>query len=271
MDVLSDPTLSVKRNGALPLEGGFERWMTQYAEEILAEKAKQWAAELSPAERTATLAHANRQAVKDAGSHWRKRLLCDRKGSPKSLLANAILALRGAPEWQDVVALNELTTATDATRPPPWELARGHCEPRPWTPYDDVMATEWLQHEGISCGLELVQQAIEAVAYERKFHPVREYLRGVEWDGVPRIEGLASAYLGAAESAYTRNVSACFLKSAVARVMDPGCKVDHVPIIEGDQGAGNHQHYASLVSRGLPMSWRSLAQRMPPCRCGAPG
>jgi hypothetical protein len=64
-----------------------------------------------------------------------------------------------------------------------------------WTDHDDRLTAEWLQHNGIFVSLEVAGQAVETVANEYRFHPVREYLCGLEWDGRTRVEDWLSEYL----------------------------------------------------------------------------
>jgi Virulence-associated protein E len=157
---------------------------------------------------------------------WRATLLFTHNGQPKAVLANAILALRKAPDWQAVLAFDEFALASMAMRPPPW------------TDRDDALATEWMQREGISVTVNTVATAAETVAKDRSFHPVRDYLRGLEWDGSLRLEKFASRYLGAPDTGYSTKVSKCMLIAGVARIMEPGCKSDHIVILEGKQGTG---------------------------------
>jgi predicted P-loop ATPase len=100
------------------------------------------------------------------------------------------------------------------------------------------LITEWLQSEGITVNVGTAAQAIEAVAIDRSFHPVREYLNSLEWDGIPRLKTWLHDYLGTDDNPYTQNVGLCIMVAAVARIHAPGCKVDNVPIIEGAQGIG---------------------------------
>ena len=84
----------------------------------------------------------------------------------------------------------------------------------------------------------MAADVVEAVAKDNSFHLVRDYLNGLEWDSTERIESFASCYLGAADTPYHRAVSRGMFVSAVARIMQPGCKVDTVPVLEGPQGKG---------------------------------
>jgi len=86
-------------------------------------------------------------------------------------------------------------------------------------------------------GIEAMWQAVEVVARENRFHPVRDWLDGLEWDGIPRAHDWLHYYAGAERTAYVMAIGRMMLVALVARVFDPGCKVDYVPILEGPQGA----------------------------------
>jgi predicted P-loop ATPase len=106
------------------------------------------------------------------------------------------------------------------------------------------LTADWLQHHEIDVSIEIAGRAVEAVAYDRRFHPVREYLIGLKWDGECRIDTWLEKYCGAkpVEASPTRGtpylaaVGAKWLISAVARVMKPGCKADCALVLEGAQG-----------------------------------
>lgn len=80
-----------------------------------------------------------------------------------------------------------------------------------------------------------VAEVVSVVGEDHQFHPVREFLEGLQWDGVPRLATWATRYLRPSSpqaDIYARK----WLISAVARVMQPGCKVDTVPVLVGSQG-----------------------------------
>lgn len=83
-----------------------------------------------------------------------------------------------------------------------------------------------------------VFEACLTLAYEKRFNPVIDYLDGLAWDGVPRVEGLFSRYFGVADDAYSRAVSRCFVVAAVRRQRRPGVKFDTMPVLRGRQGTG---------------------------------
>ena len=137
-----------------------------------------------------------------------------------------------------------------ARRPPPWHTSGGW-ENRVWSETDTILATEWLQHQAIAVGVDVVWQAVLAAATEHCFHPVRDYLTGIQWDGKSRLDAFARDILGAEDTHYARAVTRTTFIAAVARVMKPGCKVDTVLILEGLQG--------SLKSTGMDVLFRPWA------------
>ncbi|HNY42120.1 MAG TPA: virulence-associated E family protein, partial [Bryobacteraceae bacterium] len=174
-------------------------------------------------------------AAKAASGSWRDLLLLNLNGTVKPVLANAITALRGAPEWAEALGYNEFAHFTVLQKPAPWMKANAQM-PADWSPNDDILVTEWLHHQGIFVSVESAGQAVESVARERPFHPIRTYLRDLAWDGQPRLRSWLADYLGVDPSPYAAAVGSRWLISAVARVFEPGCKADCCLILEGEQG-----------------------------------
>ncbi len=83
---------------------------------------------------------------------------------------------------------------------------------------------------------EMFYDVVADVARRNKFHPVRDYLDGLRWDGVPRIDSWLITYAGAKNDGYVRAVGALTLIAAVRRVRQPGCKFDELPVLESPQG-----------------------------------
>jgi predicted P-loop ATPase len=165
--------------------------------------------------------------------NWREHLLLTERGTPRPVLANAITAFRSAPEWDGVLGFNEFSTGTVALKQPPWQTAVVEAE---WTDHEDRLAADWLQHHGIYVSVEIAGLAVQTVARGRTFHPVRQKLDSLKWDGTKRIGDWLCLYLGAETNEYTCAVGARWLMSAVARIYVPGSKADCALILEGDQG-----------------------------------
>lgn len=89
---------------------------------------------------------------------------------------------------------------------------------------------------GLSFSVQQVSAAVEATAQENAYHPIRDYLNSLKWDGVPRLEHWLHDFLGAEDNEYTAGIGRLFLIGMVARIMKPGCKMDYTLILEGPQG-----------------------------------
>jgi predicted P-loop ATPase len=171
-----------------------------------------------------------------SNAKWQKLLRQSDKKKPKADLANTLIALRHAPEWAGVLGYDEFALQIVMRKPAPWVL-KDRWEPQIWTDSDNARVTEWLQHQDIGIGIHIAAAAAEAVATENSFHPIKDYVRRIKWDEKSRLDTFASVYLGAEETPYTAAVCKAFFVAAIARLSRPGCKHDHVLILEGPQGA----------------------------------
>jgi predicted P-loop ATPase len=168
---------------------------------------------------------------------WEQQLLVTATGAPKALLANAITALKHAPGWFRCLAFDVFSRRVMIIQDPPINTKQLNWQPRAWTPDDDILVTDWLHHHGIAVNVPTAAQAVESVAKEQEFHPVADYLNELQHDGIARARTWPSVYLGSELSPYFMAVGQAMLIAAVARIYEPGCKVDTVPILEGAQGA----------------------------------
>ena len=166
-------------------------------------------------------------AERDRG-HWLHKCQLNAKKKPLANLANVLIALREDPDVKASLAFDEVLQAA---------MFMGNATPRPLTDADVTAIHEWLQRNGLpNVGKDTVFQAAEFRARERSYHPIRDYLNALRWDNVVRLDTWLNRYLGAEETLYTETVGAMFPISMVARIFEPGCKVDHMPVLEGPQG-----------------------------------
>ena len=84
-----------------------------------------------------------------------------------------------------------------------------------------------------------IGSAIRIVANENRYHPIRDYLNGLQWDGTERIAHVLHHFLGAAEDEYTCEAMRIFLLGAIKRVFQPGCKFETMLCLVGGQGCGS--------------------------------
>lgn len=89
---------------------------------------------------------------------------------------------------------------------------------------------------GLNCKWTDLHRVLKAEGRRKGHHPIREYLDGLEWDEIPRIDEWLCAYGGAADTLFTRAVARIVLVAAVRRVRDPGCKFDEMLVLESAEG-----------------------------------
>lgn len=169
------------------------------------------------------------------GAHtWEQDLARSDKGTLLPTLGNVHLILSNHKAWRGVIEQDDFGGRVMKRKAPPFPQGTiGE-----WTDMDDQRCVLWLsQRYGISVRTDIVMNAVLLVADATHFHDVREYLEGLEWDGVPRVRSMPSTYLRVADSEYVQLAFMKWMIAAVARVMQPGCKVDNVLILEGKQGA----------------------------------
>lgn len=87
-------------------------------------------------------------------------------------------------------------------------------------------------------GTEATYQAVLRECEENRFNPVLDYLTSLRWDGKPRLDTWLIRYLGVKDTPLVRAQGEIVLTAAVARIMEPGCKFDHVLVLEGPEGKG---------------------------------
>lgn len=169
------------------------------------------------------------------GRPWANRMICTDAGAPKPLLANAITAIELDPDWQGVLAHDSFGLRTVSVKQPPIGMDVREGE---WTDVHDSLTAVWLQRHGIQVQKNLAAQAVEVVAHQHAFHPVRDYLNSLTWDGTERLEHWLIDYCTVEDTHYTRSVGKLWLIAGVARIMQPGCKLDNALIFESPQGKG---------------------------------
>ena len=182
---------------------------------------------------TMTSIKRNGRHPNETTSNFHEALDKDRFGRPRHHTLNVQTVLTECPDLFGCFALNQLTQMVEIVRPAPWRGYTG--------PIEDVDFTHFLSFLnglGLMPSRETAAKALEAVAEQNEFHPVRDYLDGLVWDNEPRLESVLLDVLQLRNSAYERAVIKRFLVSAIARAYEPGCKVDTMLILEGGQGVG---------------------------------
>ena len=163
---------------------------------------------------------------------WRHNLQMGDKG-PKRNLTNTIAHLRGLGELGKHLQFNEMT------QQPEW---RG----RPIEDPDIVDIRLIIERSNYQPQDRDIRPAIDRVCRENKYNPVVDYLNSLAWDGTKRLERWMQKLLGAPDTPFTRLVGPKVLISACARAIEPGCKVDTIMVLEGEQGLKKSSAIAAL-------------------------
>lgn len=178
---------------------------------------------------------------------WGKRLKVTKDGSIATTIENVVLILDHDPRLCGRLAYDEMSHNIVTVSCMPWQKAPGQ-----WTDADDSSLRYFLEKAYGLSGKDKIFDAVNVTAMENRFHPVRDYLDGCSWDGVPRLETLLVDYLGAEDSPYTRAVTRKTFVAAVARIFHPGCKFDYMLTLRGSQGIGK-----SALVRKMGADWYS--------------
>ena len=175
---------------------------------------------------------------------WRVLLEFDRKGNLLTTRENYRIILTHDPRLAGRLCYNLFTAAPCIRGDVPWRDGGAEAE---WADTDDSGVYHYLEHTyRVPPPVRSVADALALTRQDNAFHPVREYLLGLDWDGTPRLDRLLVDTLGAEDTPYIQAVGRKLAVSAVSRVMQPGCKADHVPMFIGPQGLGKSTLVAIL-------------------------
>jgi putative DNA primase/helicase len=175
--------------------------------------------------------------VQLAGGNWEADLMRDAKNRivPFSL-KNAILMLNYHEEFKGVFAFDKFRQQVMICRRPPYDTELDF-QPRTLTDNDLTMVSAKLEDYGLLTSFDKAKRAIEAVARDNAFNSAQEYFKKLEWDGVCRLETMLFDYFGCTQEdpRYLSFVGMKWMTAAIKRIMRPGCKFDHVLILESDK------------------------------------
>lgn len=168
---------------------------------------------------------------------------CDKNGHPRATMRNSVLALQRL----------EFTFAHDLFRHR--KVVNGAMlDEHEGEISDDACAmlrAFIIEAFGFDPKAENVRDAVTQLCLEHSFHPIRQMLDALTWDGVPRVDGWLVKYMGAEDTPLNRAVGRIMLVAAVRRVREPGVKFDTIPILEGRQGTGKSTALQTLAGPGL--------------------
>jgi virulence-associated protein E/primase-like protein len=187
--------------------------------------------------------------------YWKNRLVLTMTDTPKDVEANSELIFTSSREFHDSLAFNEFSG--DAT----WIRDIDEIGVKAGEVLTDRHSLEILVFAQRNMDLSALtrstlEDGIKTVSERNSSHPVRNYLNGLEWDGEPRMDTWLLDYAGAYDTPLNRAIGRRWLISAVARIMEPGCKADCCLVLGGKQGKGKSTLLKNLAN-GKWQKWFS--------------
>ncbi|MDQ1088593.1 virulence-associated E family protein [Siphonobacter sp. SORGH_AS_1065] len=165
---------------------------------------------------------------------WLPKLDIDNKGKLLPTTKNFRLIMENDPQLKGCLATDSFAKREVALKDLPWrKVTKGEF----LTDADSNQLREFIESK---YGLPVISKTFsfaEANTFDNnRFHPVKEYLSSLVWDGVERVETLLTTYVGAEDNELTRAMIRKVMAAAVARIYTPGCKFDYVLTFAGDEG-----------------------------------
>ena len=166
---------------------------------------------------------------------WAEKLQRNQNGAVKGTIDNILVILDGDPALKGKFALNLFANRGEVLGALPWQK---DTKRRLWSDTDSNGLYWYLERMWGITQRGNIDSALDIHAATHAFNEVQDYIKGLAWDGVPRLDTLLIDYLGAKDTAYNRSVCRKSFTGAVARAMTPGCKYDTMLILAGPQGIG---------------------------------
>lgn len=179
------------------------------------------------------LTEADVEEFKNSIGEWADRIECNKSGDPLPSADNIILILDNDPGLKGRVWRNYFSGFDEVEGGLPWKT-----DAKSWTNSDDANLRVYIERLYGIQGRDKIRDAKEWVATRDGRHPVRDYLTGLTWDGVERLDRAVIHYIGAPDTELNRALTRKFFTAAVARIMTPGVKFDYCLLLAGKQGIG---------------------------------
>lgn len=189
-------------------------------------------------------------AQQEQDDSWLEQMKADRNGTFYASIDNLLQIFENDPYLKDRIGYDEFECREVALRDLAWRRVDKHS--RYLVDTDVAHMRHYVEKRYGIASPNKLEDALAIVLHRKGFHPVRDYLKGVEWDGIGRLGSLFIDYLGAADNYYVREVTTMTFIAGVKRVFEPGCKYDHITVLVGAQGT-----HKSTIIRKMGMPWYS--------------
>lgn len=210
---------------------------------LVKERCEQASMDFQGCVTTETTAENTASKSEAVSTDWMSRLKLNQNGAPFPTIDNILIIISNDTQLKDKFSFNDFAGRTEVFRPLPWN-ADG--KRRMWSDADIDGLYWYLESVYQITRRNNIDSAFNIYVTTHAFNEVQDYIKGLQWDGVPRLDTLFINYLGADDTEYNRAVCRKAFTAAVARALDPGCKFDNMVILCGEQGIGKSTMIAKM-------------------------
>lgn len=189
---------------------------------------------------------------------WTGKLETDKKGNVLPTIDNLIVVLEYDPNLKDILSYDDFDKRPVLRKSLPWREV-GVKWGNDLIDADDANFRAYMEKVYGVSNSSKVKDAMDVVIRRNTFHPVRDYLKSIVWDGIERVDKTLVKWLGAEDTDYVRAVTRKTLVAAVKRVFEPGCKFDTMLTLQGAQGLGKSRWIKALGGKWFSDTFGSLA------------
>lgn len=187
--------------------------------------------------------------VEDEDQEWKEKLDCNKKGICEKSRKNLLLILKNDPNVAGCFAVDKFSNRAALLRLPMWRKTE---DTDMFMRDDDLMNLRaYLETVWEIDAKDKINDALGIVARDNAIHPVKEYLSGLSWDGIKRVDTVFIDYLGVEDNPLYRLCTRISLTACVARILSPGCDFDYTTVLVGAQGVGKSKLLAKLCTNKM--------------------
>ncbi len=163
------------------------------------------------------------------------------KGKVRSTIDNGAIILREDNFFKEKIRENLFRNRIEVCGDMEWSRRSADL-----TDKDEIHFRHYLESQYHYYNNKALKDALQVIASENEYHPIREWLLSLKWDGTERIRHALPHFLGADEDDYQYECLKLFMTGALYRVMHPGCKFEYLMILVGGQGLGKSTFFRYL-------------------------
>ena len=167
------------------------------------------------------------------------------KGGVRNSIKNCLTVFQHDPLLSGAIAYNLLTDRTDIVKP----IGYDRSPSASMTDTDMKYIRLYLEENYDLTSEKKIIDAADLAAHQNSYHPIRDFLNSLTWDGTERIRYCLHHFLGAEADEYTFQALRLFQLGAIHRAFHPGCKFEVMLCLVGGQGAGKSTFFRLLAGK----------------------